>query len=205
MRVHLDIWSDYVCPFCFLMVPALAHLREQFHGVVTIAWRAYELRPDPVPTLDPDGEYLRDVWSQAVYPHAAELGIDVQLPTLQPRSRLAHEAAAFARAHGCFEAMHQALFEAFFQRSEDIGKSSVLIAIGTRVGLDPHALANALHHRTHRDAVLAEEEQAAELGLTAVPATVIHRAGDPPEMALKLLGTQSPTHLRDLVAQLAHP
>jgi len=57
---------------------------------IEIIWRAYELRPDPVPTLPPDGEYLRRVWNASVYPMAESSGITMKLPPVQPRSRLAH-------------------------------------------------------------------------------------------------------------------
>jgi len=204
MRVHLDIWSDYVCPFCYLMVPALARLREDFGPALELRWRAYELRPDPVPTLDPAGDYLREVWTHAVYPLAAELGMVLQLPTLQPRSRLAHEAAQFARIQSRFEAMNAAIFQAFFHRSEDIGKAPVLVEIGRRVGLDEKSLTRVLHHRTQRDRVLADEEDAAQHGLSAVPAMLIHRVGDPAEMALKLSGIQSYGQLHDLITRILH-
>lgn len=204
MRVHLDVWSDYVCPFCFLMVPVLDALADHFGPTIHIAWHAYELRPDPVPTLDPDGDYLRDVWTHSVYPLAASLGMDLQLPNVQPRSRLAHEAANFARHHGRFPAMHLAIFQAFFHHSANLADARVLVEIGSSIGLDRSQLASALHHRTQRDAVLAEEERAAELGLTAVPATVIHRHGDPAELALTLTGTQSYHHLHTLISRLTH-
>jgi hypothetical protein len=37
-------------------------------------WRAFELRPEPVPTLDPKGAYLENVWRDSVYPLAKKLG-----------------------------------------------------------------------------------------------------------------------------------
>src|SRR5947209_8145197 len=102
--VQIDVWSDYVCPFCYLEEPVLERLRNDFTGALQIRWRAYELRPDPVPTLDPQGEYLRDIWARSVYPMAAQRGIPLRLPPVQPRSRLAWEATEFAREHGKAEA-----------------------------------------------------------------------------------------------------
>ena len=66
--VQIDVWSDYVCPFCYLLEPTLAQIQQDAKGKVRISWQAFELRPDPVPTLDPNGNYLRDVWERAVYP-----------------------------------------------------------------------------------------------------------------------------------------
>ena len=79
---------------------------------VRVEWRAFELRPDPVPTLDPDGAYLHRVWNQSVYPMARERGLTLRLPPVQPRSRKAHEATAFARSAGRADATAEALFGA---------------------------------------------------------------------------------------------
>src|SRR5438128_1468188 len=50
--IRIDVWSDYVCPFCYLELPALQRLQQQFGDQVKVVWRAFELRPDPKPTLD---------------------------------------------------------------------------------------------------------------------------------------------------------
>ncbi len=80
-------------------------------------WRAYELRPHSVPTLDPDGEYLHRVWDASVYPMAERMGIPMKLPPVQPRSRLAHEAAQWAREQGRFDDYNAAVFRAFFEHA----------------------------------------------------------------------------------------
>jgi predicted DsbA family dithiol-disulfide isomerase len=72
--VRLDVWSDYVCPFCYLEEPILGRIRDEFGNDVDVKWQAFELRPEPVPTLAPDGEYLHTVWNDSVYPMAAERG-----------------------------------------------------------------------------------------------------------------------------------
>lgn len=171
--VRLLVWSDYVCPFCYLEVPVLDRLRDAYGGRVAVAWRAFELRPEPEPTLDPDGEYLHRVWGQSVYPMAEQRGMTLRLPPVQPRSRKAHEAAAFARAAGRFEMMHEALFRAFFEDGFDIGREDVLTDIGHSVGLDRDALAQSLREGRHADVVLDDQRTASRLGLTGVPATVV--------------------------------
>ena len=103
---------------------------------VAIVWRAFELRPDPVPILDPNGDYLHRVWGNSVYPLAEQLGVEIKLPPVQPRSRRAHEAAHWARRHGNFREYNDALFRAFFQRGEDIGKTDVLARIASDMGLE---------------------------------------------------------------------
>jgi predicted DsbA family dithiol-disulfide isomerase len=142
---------------------------------VEVVRRAFELRPDPVPTLDPKGDYLERAWRTSVYPLAAKLGMTMKLPPLQPRSRLAHEAAQWARTQGRFDEYHAAIFRALFERGENIGDASVLLALAAALGLDAESLRRALDRREFEKAVIADEEDAGALGLTGVPAFVADR------------------------------
>jgi predicted DsbA family dithiol-disulfide isomerase len=86
MQVQIDVWSDYVCPFCYLEQPVLERIAQEFGVRVGIRWRAFELPPDPVPTLKPDSTYLRDIWARGVYPMAKERGMTLRLPPMQPEA-----------------------------------------------------------------------------------------------------------------------
>ncbi|MDQ3803335.1 MAG: hypothetical protein M3416_05715 [Acidobacteriota bacterium] len=61
---------------------------NQYLTADEVVWRAFELRPEPVPALDPNGEYLRRVWRSSVYPLAEWLGVTMRPPPVQPRSRI---------------------------------------------------------------------------------------------------------------------
>ena len=52
------------------------HELVRFDPAVEVVWRAFELRPEPVATLDPRGEYLQRVWENSVYLMAERLGED---------------------------------------------------------------------------------------------------------------------------------
>ncbi len=159
---------------------------------VEVFWKAFELRPEPVPTLDPRGEYLARVWRDAVYPLAARLGVPMRLPPVQPRSRRAHEAAHWARAQGRFGDYNAALFRAFFERGEDIGEVEVLVELAGALGLDGSRLRAALENKGFEPGVLADEREAAELGVSGVPAFIADRR-------FALSGVQSLARLRELV------
>ena len=62
----ITIYSDYVCPFCMLAETVLSDAIGDRD--IAIDWRAFELRPDPVPTLKPEDPYLPAIWRKAVYP-----------------------------------------------------------------------------------------------------------------------------------------
>ena len=201
--VVIDVWSDYVCPFCYLELPVLDRVRETFGAeAVEVVWHAFELRPEPVPTLEPAGDYLVSVWSRSVYPMAAERGMVLKLPPVQPRSRKAFEATAFARDAGRGEAMLQALFTAFFEHGRDIGRIDELAAVGCEVGLDAEALRDALDRGVHAGSVLAEEAEAGRLGIRGVPLMVLRRRGEPLRAGRPLQGAQPYEAVAGVVAGL---
>jgi predicted DsbA family dithiol-disulfide isomerase len=202
MTLHRDVWSDYVCPFCYLEEPVLTRIQEEFAGQLVVRWRAFELRPDPVPTLPPNGDYLVSIWERAVYPMARERGMELKLPPVQPRSRLAAEAAEFARGEGKFEAMHAAIFRAFFEDGRDIGAMETLLELGENCGLDRTGLEKALTNGEFLARVLEDEDLAAELGLSGVPAMLLRRAEEPLSAARSLSGAQPDFMVRAAIQHL---
>ena len=145
-----------------------------------------------MPTLDPNGDYLRRVWGSSVYPMAKQLGVDIKLPPVQPRSRRAHEAAHWARRRGKFREYNEALFRAFFQRGEDIGNPDVLTRLASDMGLEGDGLREALDNGLYLQNVLADEGEASKLRLSGVPAFVANRK-------IVLSGVQSLENLQKLV------
>lgn len=172
-KVKVDIFSDYVCPFCYLGLPAAERLQRELRGRIEVEWKAFELRPEPSPLLDPQGEYLTRTWSQAVYPLAEQRKMGLKLPPVQPRSRKALEAAEFAREQGRFDVFHEALFRAFFQDGRDIGQTEVLLKIGEQVGLDRDALRQVLATDRYKEKILQDQAEATRLGITGVPTYVV--------------------------------
>ncbi len=159
-----------------------------------IIWKAFELRPDPVPSLDPGGDYLTRVWRDSVYPLAERLGIRMRLPPVQPRSRRAHEAARWAREVNRFDDYNAALFRAFFERGEDIGELDTLLKLAKDLQLDESSLRTALEAKEFAGSILADEREAAELGMRGVPAFIADRR-------LALSGVQSLEGLQELVSR----
>jgi predicted DsbA family dithiol-disulfide isomerase len=176
-----------------LAEPALRRLVD-IEPDVEITWKAFELRPEPVPTLEPRGDYLIGAWRNSVYPLAERLGMTMRLPPVQPRSRLAHEAAHWARTAGRFNDYHAAIFRAFFERGEDIGQPDRLVDLARELGLDHAALAAALEGRTFEQSVLMDEHDAKAIGIQAVPAFVAARK-------ITVSGVQPLTALQELVSR----
>lgn len=115
------------------------------------------------------------MWRDSVYPLAEQLGVTMRLPPIQPRSRRAHEAAKWAHTQNQFDAYNEALFRAFFERGEDISEIDVLRKLARDLGLDDSSLRSALESKQFEPSVIADEHEAADLGVHAVPAFVFNR------------------------------
>ena len=199
--VRIDVWSDYVCPFCYLELPVLDAVQARLGAGLDVVWRAFELRPEPEPTLDPDGAYLHRVWNASVYPMARERGMRLRLPPVQPRSRRAFEAAAHARDHGLFDPMNRALFKAFFEDGRDLADVAILGEVGCSVGLDGEELARALASGRHAEEVAVDLGLARRLGIGGVPALLVSGAGE----AVLLSGAQPEEALLAAIERAARP
>ena len=139
MDISVKIYSDYVCPFCFLAEEPLMQAVDSFDGAqIDIEWMPFELRPYPTPTLKPEGQYLRESWKHSVYPMAESMGIAIKLPGVspQPYTRLAFEGSFAASAQKKSKEYNHRMFTAFFQDGLDIGKQSILESCAADIGLD---------------------------------------------------------------------
>lgn len=196
VTTQIDVFVDYVCPFCFLVEPAIEELKRDRDVAVTI--RPFELRPDPVPTLRPEDEYLPRVWKQSVYPMSDRVGLPITLPSVspQPRTDKAFMVLQLAQEHGLAEAYTGAMFSAFFQQDRNIGLDEVIIDVATSVGLDQAEVEEALRSEERRDRQRAAQDYAVNtVGIDSVPGIVVE--------GTVLRGVPSATQLKKVVDDLA--
>ena len=138
----------------------------------------FELRPEPHPTLHPEGEYLQRAWSQSVFPIARRMGVPIVLPPVspQPHTHLAFEGYHYAREHGKGNDYNHRVLEAFFVQGQDIGDTDVLTRLAGEVGLDEQEFLQALQERKYRQAHQAALRHAyEEVGVSGVPMFVVGR------------------------------
>lgn len=171
---RITIYSDYVCPYCLLAEKVI----EDVVGTrpVEIDWRAFELRPEPVPTLRPEDPYLPNVWRASVYPMARALGVEIQLPSCspQPRTAKAFELLAMAKERGLGHEYSSRVLRAFFQEDRNIGDPDVLVALAADVGIEPGearaALESGAYAKAHREALRHAHE---DMAISSVPTIVV--------------------------------
>lgn len=176
MTITLEVFSDYVCPYCFLAERPLQDALSTDGEDLEVRWMPFELRPHPTPTLEPEGDYLQTGWARSVFPMAEAMGVPIVLPKVspQPYTRLAFEGHLFATAAGKSAEYTHRMFTAFFQDEADIGDLEVLTEIATDLGLDADAFRRSLdegdytaeHDRLLRYAML-------EMNVRAVPTFIV--------------------------------
>ncbi|MDB5310515.1 MAG: oxidoreductase [Gemmataceae bacterium] len=170
MSVPIRVYSDFVCPFCYLGEFPLA---EALAGRdVVVEWMPFELRPEPHPTLRPEGDYLQRAWAHSVYPMARRMGVRIHLPLVspQPHTHLAWEGFQFARERGRGTEYNHRVLTGFFVTGLDIGRADVLAGLAAEVGLDETLFREALTSRRYREAHRQALRHAERAAVTGVPA-----------------------------------
>lgn len=172
MRIRVDVWSDFVCPWCYLVSTSLKQLQTSHD--VELVWRAYELQPKGGPPMP--AEYRQYIENEA-HPRFVAMaqqhyGITVNRGPFGIDSRPAHLGAKYAEAQGAEPAYHEAMFEAYWQQARSIEDRDVLREIAVSVGLDADLFMAALESPELDAAVSADILQAQQLGISGVPALV---------------------------------
>ena len=157
---------------------------------------SYEIHPD----TPPQGALLESLFGPGIRQsqeglrrRAVELGLHFEPPELLSNSRLAVEAAEFARDAGKHPEFHREVLAAYFARSEDIGDIEVLLRAAEQVELDSAGLRDALAGGAYAARRQAAEAEARGLGITGVPTFIF--AG-----SQKVVGAQPLDHFRQLFA-----
>jgi predicted DsbA family dithiol-disulfide isomerase len=179
--MRVDIYSDTVCPWCFLgkrrLELAIA-ARPQYE--VHITWRPFELNPEvPVDGIDlPAFNAAKAVDLERAAETNAELqrlgeasGIDFRFDLIQrvPNTRRSHLLIALAARSGLQGPVKDRILRAYFEEGCDIGDPEELVRLGAEAGLTEGAVRNALILRIGQDGVVAAERHAQVLGITGVP------------------------------------
>lgn len=188
--MKIEIWSDVMCPFCYLGKRKLEGALEGYprKDEVEIEWKSFQLNPDM--RTEPGkhiAEYLAEKkgWSleQSREAHArltkaaAEAGLLYDFDrAVVANSFDAHRLVQLAKSRGLGDAMEERLFKSYFSEGGNIADPATLRALAADAGLDA-AEAGAVLEDAGRFApeVRADIEEARRLGVTGVPFFVFDR------------------------------
>ncbi len=181
--MKIEIWSDVVCPWCYLGKRRLEHALEQFsyQDDVEVVWRSFELDPTAPRRID---ETLDEMLAQKMGTSAeraragharltalgAEEGLDYAFDKAQHVNTFdAHRLIHLAAQHGLQGEMKERLMHAYFTEGLPIGDPETLVTLAAEVGLDADEARSMLDGNAYAEDVRGDERRAAMLGISGVP------------------------------------
>jgi predicted DsbA family dithiol-disulfide isomerase len=179
--IQVEVWSDIVCPWCYIGKRRLERALSAFDGEVTVEYRSFQLDPS-TPTGDPRpvGESLaaRKGLSPAqirgMFAHVTGIAADEGLSYDFDRARTAntldaHRLLHFAKAHGKQVELQERLMHGYFTEGADVGDQAVLAGLAAAAGLDEVAAKQALADGSYADDVQEDIATARAYGISGVP------------------------------------
>ncbi|MDY6819401.1 MAG: DsbA family protein [Halobacteriales archaeon] len=196
------IYSDYVCPFCYLGRESLEEYEEMRGESLRIDWHPFDLRSQK---RGPDGEIDRTVddgKDEEYYEQAREnvrrlkekYDADMSVEIAGDIDSLPAQIASYYVKEEYPEqwrAFDEAIFEALWVDERDIGDTAVLAELATDVGLDGEEIADAVSDEQLREEVFDRFREAQQHGITGVPTFAYDgyaaRGAVPPEQLQRLV------------------
>lgn len=180
--MRVDIWSDVVCPFCYIGKKRLEHVAEQAGIELDIHWHSFELDPDaPAKHEVSNTQRLAQKYGRSyaemeemernVAAMAASEGIDFQWQKANSGNSFnAHRIIHLAQSKGLGNEAKEAFFHAYMTEGLAIGEREVVEEIASRIGLDNAEVEYVLDSDELADFVRHDEKIAHEqLKVTGVP------------------------------------
>lgn len=188
-KIKIEIWSDIMCPFCYIGKRRLEQALEIFphKDYVSIEWRSFQLNP-----------HLQNQPGKDIYTYVAELkgmsrerSVDIHRGLVQTAKDMgldyrfdlakiansfdAHRILQLSKKHNLADKTEERLFQAYFTEGALISDPETLLRLASEAGLDPLEVRKVLESDLYADEVRADCNEADHLGATGVPFFVFNR------------------------------
>lgn len=184
-HLSIEIYSDVVCPWCYIGKRRLERALEGLGGsvIAQIAWRPFQLNP----TMPQNGmdrkEYLEAKFGsleafKTLEEHLQEAGRSERIPfafekvARTPNTFQAHRLIWYAAQQGCQNEIVDRLFQGYFEEGADIGSTGTLVQLASETGLQAESFLNSV---AGTEEVKAEEAAGHRLGIRGVPYFVLNQ------------------------------
>lgn len=188
--MKIDIWSDVVCPFCYIGKRRLEQALESFphRDEVEIVWHSFQLDPTaPATSTETTTEHLSRKYgtdleqarqmNARIERMAAEVGLEYHLEEARLGNTFdAHRLIHLAATQGLAGAAHERFMRGYFTEREQIGDHDTLVRLATDVGLEEARVREVLAGDEFADAVHQDVARAQAYGATGVPFFVLAEA-----------------------------
>ncbi|MEU6356192.1 DsbA family oxidoreductase [Streptomyces sp. NPDC047072] len=188
--LRIDIWSDVVCPWCYIGKRRLESALARFEHAddVEVHWHSFQLDPShPRGLRRPTFEILAEktdappaqvrAMVRQVSDLAAAEGLSYDLEHAVSVNTIdAHRLGHLADKHGLGDRMHERLLRAHLCEGETVDDVDTLVRLGTEVGVPEGEIRRTLAGEAYADAVRADFAEGRRYGATGVPFFVLGRA-----------------------------
>ncbi len=190
MKMIVEVWSDVVCPFCYIgkrkLEKALSLFENREH--VEVVWRSYQLYPDvktqPNKTIyefmaEKHGitvEQIKDEYS-FINDMAAEVGLKYQLDkAILVNTRNAHRLLQMAKREKKDNIAEEILFKSYFIDNKNIDDIEVLEKIAEEIGFDKLSFKSELLSLQNDEGIDSDIYQSKQIGVRGVPFFLINNS-----------------------------
>nr|WP_298001476.1 DsbA family oxidoreductase [uncultured Flavobacterium sp.] len=187
--MKIEIWSDVMCPFCYIgkrhFEEALSKFSDKEH--IDIEWKSFQLDPTmPDVAEESQEDYLvkRKGMSreqvqgmlQNVTAMAKEAGLDFNFDqSIMVNSQKAHQLIQFAKSKGLGNEIEERLFQAYFTEGKNVADITTLTELGKEIGLDENELQVAFNDDKYLYQMKQDIQEAQNIGVRGVPFFVFDR------------------------------
>jgi len=188
LSMIIDVWSDVVCPWCFIgkrkLESAIERLKNEHKDLeITVRHHAFQLQPDAI-GVEKTSELLGKKYGASpeqvtamqanVCAVADGVGLCYDLSdTYSGNTADAHRLLLWAASVGKQEELLEAMYSAYFEKKQPLFSHENLFAITDSVGLDPLYVLAILESDEYGNDVQEDQDLARRLGATGVPFFVI--------------------------------
>ena len=183
--MRIDIYSDTICPWCYIGKANLERaLEAEADHPFIVEWHPFQLNPEmPVGGMDRRA-YLENKFGgkdraiQAYLPvveHAKKAGLDINLEAIArtPNTLNAHRLIHWAGIEGRQTPVVAALFSAYFKKGRDIGDHDVLADIADMAGMDAALVRRLLKTDEDTQNIRDRDAHARNMGVNSVPTFIV--------------------------------
>lgn len=181
--MKVEIWSDVMCPFCYIGKRRFENALKQFSEKekVQVEWKSYQLNPDLVTESNKNlNEYLSETkgWTidyvrklnERIIAMAQQEGLTYNFNhVIVANSFDAHRLSHLAKKYNLQNELEEKLFSAYFTEGKNTGDKETLAQLGVEVGLDADEAKEILNGKNFTDEVRQDIYEAQQLGISGVP------------------------------------
>ena len=175
-KLKVTVFSDYICPFCYIGFYRVEQLRKNYD--LEVEWRPFEIHPETpkegtdLNNLPYPKEYL-DMMKANIKKLADDVGISLKLSDKLSNSRLALYLSEFARKNGKFDDFHKLVFDSYWKDGKDIGDQALLMGLAETVGLNRNDMLEYINSEEPKSELTKSLKELKQYGINGVPTFII--------------------------------